>query len=251
MNRILSIVICLCLMSAVACSSTQKVDLFRVNDNGEVVNIGLSQDNNVLYGHFLTENEYQRVQISMTKPSEETVVPVCYIELSQGDGIRIEPCADAIMVNEGVVLDAPLKLDVIGIYHIEDAPWGSYDLYQYVDGIWERRFSTPILDEHWQAGIDVIRRDPSDPKRVFLTTSQTDADGKISLQKKLLSMDTVLGLMLVEEAQEAEAVQNEEESLAGLPSNELVDAELAAPAPLVEGSSDPGDITHQVPSVQE
>lgn len=241
MNRLLSIVITLCLTSAFACSSSQKVDLFRVNDNGEVVNIGASQDDNVLYGHFMSKNAYQRARLSMTKPSEDSVIPVCYIELSQGDGIRIEPCANAVMLNEGPALNAPEQLDVIGIYHVEAAPWGTYDLYQFVEGTWKKRFSAPILDEHWQSGMDVIRRDPSSPDRVFLTTSQSDSEGKISLHKALVPMETVLEFENVHVKVETAPAQKTNEPSADLEKNASVDIHEVAVMPTDAAAAMPTD----------
>ena len=144
-----------------ACKSTNSVELFRINDNGEIVNIGHGADEgHVIYGHFRDAVRYDRAAATLVRPTETSAV--CYINVNdgqtnegQGDGIRIDPCVDIYIVNEGKIFG---DLDDIGLfYHTSAGSQGIYQLHVFAEGGYKLVVSRPVDDALW-AGNDILKR---------------------------------------------------------------------------------------------
>lgn len=179
-----------------ACRATNSVELFRVNDNGEVVNIGRGSDyEHLIYGHFRTATAYDRAFVTV-QPSESGADSVCYVKVNDGQvnngvgvGIRLAPCSNAKLVNELTVANG---LDGIGIYDLTKAPWGTYFLYFYDGSAFRPILETPFFDEHLAAGLDAFRINPENPAQAFITYSYKDENGHIGVAKKTVETQTLL-----------------------------------------------------------
>ncbi len=179
-----------------ACRATNSVELFRVNDNGEVVNIGRGSDfEHLIYGHFRTATAFDRAFVTV-QPSESAADSVCYVKVNDGQvnngvgiGIRLAPCSDAKLVNELTVANG---LDGIGIYDLTKAPWGTYRLYFYDGSAFRLILETPFFDEHLAAGLDAFRINPENPAQAFITYSYRDENGHIGVAKKIVETQTLL-----------------------------------------------------------
>jgi len=179
-----------------ACQSTTSVELFQLNDSGKVVNIGRSGKNGqLIYGHFAAKERYDRawVETAETQGTSDILANVCHINAPPLGGIRLEPCTQVHLLNEGPLLG---NLDTLGIYYTAKAPWGTYILYHYLDGQWSPLLERQIFDEHWASGINVIRRDPQDPDYIFVTSSHREADSTIVLKVEHFRLDALPSLGL-------------------------------------------------------
>ena len=84
------------------------------------------------------------------------------------------------------------ELDDIGLYYQVTPPWGTYQLYRYENGQFVPVLTRQIFDEHWKAGIDVLRRDPSDEAFVFVTYSRAGEDGIVDIVKERVAISSLL-----------------------------------------------------------
>lgn len=184
----------LCLLALLsACKSTNSVELFRINENGKITNIGRNADEgHAIYGHFRSTDAYDRAFVTIQNDGGGNSPSVCYIKLNDGqtnDGVgigeRFEPCRNATIFNEGAIFK---NLDAIGIYVKTDSPWGSYELFMYEDGQLKKYLSRPVFDEHWQNDEDFFRIDPDDNAQAYLSYSVIGPDGSITLKKEHLKI---------------------------------------------------------------
>lgn len=192
-----ALILAVCGVAALsACRATNSVELFRVNDNGEVVNIGRGSDyEHLIYGHFRTATAYDRAFVTV-QASESDADSVCYVKVNDGQvnngvgiGIRLAPCSNAKLVNELTVANG---LDGIGIYDLTKAPWGTYFLYFYDGSTFRPILETPFFDEHLAAGLDAFRINPENPAQAFITYSYKDENGHIGVAKKTVETQTLL-----------------------------------------------------------
>lgn len=194
MNKFSAACLSLGLLSMAACHSTNSVELFRVNQNGEVVNIGRGADaEHVIYGHFRDDN-YDRAALTIQNPDTQNAV--CYININNGQtsnsvgvGIRMDSCSKASLLNEGKIFD---NLDQIAVYDQSHLPWGTYRLYRYIDGHFSDVLTRPIHIDHWQEGIDVLRIDPDHRTQVILTYSTAADDGSPARVQETVAIDAIL-----------------------------------------------------------
>lgn len=192
--------VCFCVLALAvlaSCKSTNSVELFRVNANGEVVNIGRgADDGHVIYGHFRKTDAYDRASMTIQNDTRDGKGSMCYLKIDEGQvsgglgvGVRIDPCNEAYILNEGRMLG---ELDDIGLYYQVTPPWGTYQLYRYENGQLVPVLTRQIFDEHWKAGIDVLRRDPSDEAFVFVTYSRAGEDGIVDIVKERVAISSLL-----------------------------------------------------------
>ena len=93
--RLVCLALC-CLALFGACRATNSVELFRVNDNGEVVNIGRgSDDEHIIYGHFRLPDVYDRAFVTV-QDLDADQNSVCYVKINAGQvkggvGMGIRP----------------------------------------------------------------------------------------------------------------------------------------------------------------
>jgi len=208
-----------------ACQSTTSVELFQLNDNGKVVNIGRSGKNGqMIYGHFATKDRYDRawVETAETKGTSDILANVCHINTSPLGGIRLEPCTQVHLLNEGPLLS---DFDTLGIYYTAKAPWATYILYQYLDGQWSSLLERQIFDEHWAGGINVIRRDPEAPDYIFVTSSHREADSTIVLKTERIRLDALPSLGLLP------AIDDGSPEVTGIPAQPILQDENDAQEP--------------------
>ena len=195
MNKFSAACLSLGLLSMAACHSTNSVELFRVNQNGEVVNIGRGADaEHVIYGHFRETDTYDRAALTVQNP--DTHNAVCYINVNDGQtshsvgvGIRIDSCSKASLLNEGMIFD---NLDQIAVFDQSNLPWGTYRLYRYHDDHFSEVLTRPIHIDHWQEGIDALRVDPDQRTQVVLTYSVTANDGSPARVQETVAIDAIL-----------------------------------------------------------
>lgn len=193
--RLVCLVLC-CLALLGACHAMNSVELFRVNENGEVVNIGRgSDDEHVIYGHFRLSDVYERAFVTVQALDSEHN-SVCYIKIDEGQvgsgvgvGIRLSPCSRAKLVNE---VATARGLDGIGVYDLTNAPWGSYTLYFYDGSTFVPLIERPVFDEHLAAGLDAFRVNPQNPNEAFVTYSHKDENGRIGMIKETVVIEDVL-----------------------------------------------------------
>ena len=193
--RLVCLALC-CLALLGACHATNSVELFRVNENGEVVNIGRgSDDEHVIYGHFRLPDVYERAFVTVQALDSEHN-SVCYIKINEGQigsgvgvGIRLSPCSRAKLVNE---VATARGLDGIGVYDLTNAPWGVYTLYLYDGSTFVPLIERPVFDEHLAVGLDAFRVNPQNPNEAFVTYSHKDENGRIGMIKETVGIDDVL-----------------------------------------------------------
>lgn len=179
-----------------ACHATNSVELFRVNENGEVVNIGrASDDEHIIYGHFRSNETYDRAFLTVQNPTDDAN-SVCYTKIDDGQvnggvgvGIRMSPCSKAKIVNEGPILEGR---DGIGIFDLSQGPWATYVLYIYDGTEFTPLLQRPIFDDHLASGIDAFRVNPANSEEAFITYSKQDADGVIGIVQETLPMADIL-----------------------------------------------------------
>ena len=178
------------------CSSLHSVELFKVNDNGDVVNIGrMNDEGHMVYGQFREAEQYDLAATTTTSPAG-TNDATCYIKVNKGKtsdspgvGIRIEPCMMSFIVNEGPVVGG---IDDIGFYFrpTSDA-MGTYRLYHYngkddFDVLVER----PVKASDWEnAGFDALRM--NDDGTVTLNYTQQMADGTSAIRTETVSVESI------------------------------------------------------------
>lgn len=178
----------MCLLS---CSTTSSVDLYRITDSGELYNVGRSaKPGNEIYGHFFSKDLYDRGELSLSEAiidgTVKSMAKTCFISFVQYEGIRVEPCQLAYLTNEGP-LGQPEGLDKIGVYSSTmDSKMGSYALYAYNTDtkIWDLLYTVPIHQDHWNAGIDVVRRDSKQKSGLIFLRSLDTEDGNPPLLLK-------------------------------------------------------------------
>ena len=193
--RLVCLALC-CLALFGACRATNSVELFRVNDNGEVVNIGRgSDDEHIIYGHFRLPDVYDRAFVTV-QDLDADQNSVCYVKINAGQvkggvgmGIRLSPCNKAKLVNEVATANG---LDGIGIYDLTRAPWGTYILYFYDGSTFVPLIERPFFDEHLNAGLDSFRVNPENPDEAFVTYSHKDENGRIVMIKETVAIADVL-----------------------------------------------------------
>ncbi len=186
----------LLLLLCSGCSSLNSVELFKVNENGEVVNIGrMNDEGHMVYGQFRIDDKYDLAATTTTAPTGDNN-SVCYIKVNDGKtsnspgvGIRIEPCAAPYIVNEGPIVS---ELDDIGFFYSPSVgEMGVYKLYHYngsdaFDILVER----PILASLWESeGFDALRKNNDDT--VTLSYSQVMADGSTVIRSESVPVSAV------------------------------------------------------------
>ena len=239
----------LLLLLCSGCSSLNSVELFKVNENGEVVNIGrMNDEGHMIYGQFRIDDKYDLAATTTTAPSGDND-SVCYIKVNDGKtsnspgvGIRIEPCTSSFIVNEGPVVS---ELDDIGFYYRPTADeMGVYRLYHYNGSDdFEILVERPISAIHWEsAGFDALRRNDDDT--VTLSYSQVMADGASVIHSQTVAISAIRnGSALAVPPVAAESLDDKvrqaiETESAPNPESVVEDAPVAAPAPESDGAVD-------------
>ena len=168
-TRIALITAGLVMMSVGCSSSLNSVELFKVNENGEVVNIGrMNDEGHMIYGQFRIDDKYDLAATTTTAPTGDND-SVCYIKVNDGKtsnspgvGIRIEPCTSSFIVNEGPIVS---ELDDIGFYYKPTTDeMGVYRLYHYNGSDdFNILIERPILATQWASeGFDALRKNDDD-----------------------------------------------------------------------------------------
>ena len=156
----LSVIFCF-LTLFTACKSTNSVELFRVNENGEVVNIGRSADEgHVIYGHFRDPVRYDRAASTLMRPTGNSAI--CHILVNDGQtnegkgvSIRLDPCADIYIVNEGKITSS---LDDIGLfYHSVSGSQGLYQLNVFDGKDYQKKIERNVSDDLWKSA-DILKK---------------------------------------------------------------------------------------------
>ena len=230
-----------------ACKSTTSVELFRVNENGEVVNIGRGADEgHVIYGHFRDTERYDRAAATVMTPQAAGASSVCYIVVNDGqvnagvgEGIRLDPCSDITIVNERVITGSLYNIGVY--YHEEASGTGIYNLYEFRDGEYKLLLTRPISNELWNSGTDILKR--LEDGTIELQFTRPGSDGSIVNETQTLTESAVSSGMALsmpdpetvpaaEPSPDAEtgAVQNGEQPAESADAPESTAAETAQPA---------------------
>ena len=178
-------------------SSLNSVEIFKVNDNGEVVNIGrMNDEGHMVYGQFRVDDKYDLAATTMTSPTGGNN-SVCYIKVNEGKtsnspgvGIRIDPCISPYIVNEGQIVS---ELDDFGFfYKSSDGDMGIYRLYHYNSGSddFDVLVERPVMASLWESeGFDVLRKNDDDT--VTLSYSQVMADGSTVVRSESVPVSAV------------------------------------------------------------
>ncbi len=178
-------------------SSLNSVEIFKVNENGEVVNIGrMNDEGHMVYGQFRIHDKYDLAATTMTSPTGGNN-SVCYIKVNDGKtsdspgvGIRVEPCYAPFILNEGPIVS---ELDDFGFYYKPaEEDMGVYRLYHYNGGDdFDVLVERPVLAALWESeGFDALRKNDDDT--VTLSYSQVMADGSMGVRSENVSVSAVL-----------------------------------------------------------
>ena len=246
----IALVPALLLLLCSSCSSLNSVELFKVNENGEVVNIGrMNDEGHMIYGQFRIDDKYDLAATTTTAPAGDNN-PVCYIKVNDGKtsnspgvGIRIEPCTTPYIVNEGPIVS---ELDDIGFFYSPSVgEMGIYRLYHYNSGNddFDVLVERPVMASLWESeGFDALRKNDDDT--VTLSYSQVMADGSTVVRSETVPVSAVRdGSALAVPPAAAESLDDKvrqaiEAESAPNPESVVEDAPAAAPAPASDGAVD-------------